>query len=115
MADNINVKHDPTIDTVPVATDEQGTVHVPIYESLDLAIPQGKNIHTIFNKQILDKRLNFDTGDNEVTIWDGANDGGLDEMQYNYSSSAAINAISSSNNGGYPRLRDTGLRLLTGQ
>jgi hypothetical protein len=37
----------------------------------------------------------FDTGDNEVTVWDGANDGGIDEMSYNYSATAAIDTISS--------------------
>jgi hypothetical protein len=41
----------------------------------------------------------FDTDDNEVTIWDGADDGGINEMGYNYSSTAAIDTISSSNNG----------------
>jgi hypothetical protein len=41
----------------------------------------------------------FDTDDNEVTIWDGANDGGIDEMSYTYSATAAIDTISSSNNG----------------
>jgi len=41
----------------------------------------------------------FDTSDLAVTIWDGADDGGLNEMQYNYSSGADIDAISSSDNG----------------
>lgn len=35
----------------------------------------------------------FDTGDGFVTIWDGANDAGINEMQYNYSTSAAIDSI----------------------
>ena len=38
----------------------------------------------------------FDSGDLKVTIWDGANDGGINEMQYNYSTSAIIDSLSSS-------------------
>ena len=38
----------------------------------------------------------FDTGDGAVTVWDGANDGGIDQMRYQYSSSADIDSISSS-------------------
>lgn len=41
----------------------------------------------------------FDTGDGEVTIWDGADDGGIAEMQYNYSSTADIDSVSSSDAG----------------
>ena len=40
----------------------------------------------------------FDTWDNAVTVWDGANDGWIDEMTYNYSSTAAIDSLSSSDN-----------------
>jgi hypothetical protein len=38
----------------------------------------------------------FDSGDNFVTIWDGADDGGANEMSYNYSGSAIIDSLSSS-------------------
>ena len=41
----------------------------------------------------------FDTGDNAVTVWDGADDGNIDAMVYTYSASADIDTISSSNNG----------------
>jgi hypothetical protein len=41
----------------------------------------------------------FDTGDGEVTIWDGANDGVLDQMTYSYSSAPSINSVSSDNAG----------------
>ena len=37
----------------------------------------------------------FDTGDNSVNIWDGANDGTLNAMQYTYSTTANIDSISS--------------------
>jgi len=39
----------------------------------------------------------FDTGDGEVTVWDGADDGNLNLMSYVYSTTAAIDSISSSN------------------
>ena len=35
----------------------------------------------------------FDTGDNEVTAWDGANDAGIDAMNYTYSTTADIDSI----------------------
>ena len=41
----------------------------------------------------------FDTADAEVTVWDGADDGGIDEMDYTYSATAAIDSLSSSDNG----------------
>lgn len=41
----------------------------------------------------------FDTTDNEVTVWDGANDGGINQMVYTFSATAAIDSISSSNTG----------------
>lgn len=39
----------------------------------------------------------FDYGDGVVTVWDGADDGGVNEMLYNYSTTAAIDSISSNN------------------
>lgn len=42
----------------------------------------------------------FDTGDSEVTMWDGAEDGAVWElMKYVYSTGANIDSISSTNNG----------------
>lgn len=38
----------------------------------------------------------FDTGDNEITIWDGADDGNANKMVYTYSSTADITDIVSS-------------------
>lgn len=38
----------------------------------------------------------FDTTDNFVTMWDGADDGGIAQFVYNYSASALIDSISSS-------------------
>ena len=41
----------------------------------------------------------FDTGDGEVNMWDGADDGNSNLMTYTYSSTADIDRISSSDNG----------------
>jgi len=41
----------------------------------------------------------FDSDDGEVNIWDGADDADIAEMQYNYSSTADIDSIVSSNAG----------------
>lgn len=41
----------------------------------------------------------FDDTDGLVTVWDGASDGGINQMTYNYSTSAIIDSLSSSNNG----------------
>ena len=52
----------------------------------------------------------FDTGDGEVTIWDGAEDGtAWEHMIYTYSSSADIQYISSSDNGDTVDLKIQGL------
>ena len=74
--DNINVLDDPHIGTVAVATDEQtasdnSPIHVPIYEDLNLAIPQGK-IPSMFSVNKFGEAADFDTADVQTTIWDGA-------------------------------------------
>lgn len=52
--------------------------------------------HSSVNK--FGNALDFDTGDGEVTVWDGANDGllGGGAMMYTFSSTADIDTISSS-------------------
>lgn len=63
---------------------------------LELEIPKGLiKGHISINK--FGHADDFDTGDGEVTIWDGADDAGIAEMQYNYSTGADIDSISSSN------------------
>lgn len=47
----------------------------------------------------------FDVADGFVTVWDGADDGDIAQMNYIYSTSAAIDSISSSNSG------DTGITI----
>jgi len=55
------------------------------------------------------KAPDFDVGDGYVSVWDGADDGGLDQMQYVYSTSAIIDSISSSNAGDLHTIKVQGL------
>jgi hypothetical protein len=63
--------------------------------------------HAIINK--FGDAPDFDTGDNEVTIWDGADDANIDQMVYQYSSSADIDSVSSSSGSDTSTLRILGL------
>ena len=74
-----------------------GNLRVTDAES-GLAIAKGDVTNTSFIHKF-GNAPDFDTGDNTVTIWDGANDASLDEMAYTYSATAAIDSISSSNAG----------------
>lgn len=51
----------------------------------------------------------FDTSDGKVTIWDGADDSGINQMNYVYSTSADIDSISSSNAGDLHNIEIQGL------
>ena len=51
----------------------------------------------------------FDSGDGVVDIWDGANDGGIDEMQYTYSTTAAIDSVSTDEAGATQEVEVQGL------
>lgn len=82
-----------------VHTDDDGHLQVAEAHS-GLAIAEGSvQGHTFVHK--FGNAPDFDTGDNEVTIWDGANDAllGGGAMSYTYSSSADIGLLSSSNAG----------------
>lgn len=60
----------------------------------------------------------FDTTDGTVTIWDGADDDGINEMQYNYSATANIDSLISTDNGDTVDIEVQGLDtsgLLTNQ
>jgi hypothetical protein len=60
-----------------------------------LAIAKGDVTgHTFIHK--FGVAVDFDTGDGAVTIWDGADDANIDQMVYQYSTSADIDSISSS-------------------
>lgn len=64
---------------------------------LDLEIARG-NIAWMDSIKKFWQAPDFDTTDGFVTLWDWANDGGTNEMTYNFSTTAAIDSLSSSNN-----------------
>ena len=84
-----------TFDNIGATT--SGNLRVTDAES-GLAIAKGDVTGTSFIHKF-GNAPDFDTGDGTVTVWDGANDASLDEMAYTYSTTAAIDSISSSNAG----------------
>jgi hypothetical protein len=85
---------DPTGDFVNVGTTVDG--FLAISDNSDgLAIAKGDVTgHSFIHK--FGVAVDFDTGDGAVTIWDGADDANIDQMVYQYSTSADIDSISSS-------------------
>ena len=63
-----------------------------------LSIAKGDVVGTSFIHKF-GNAPDYDTTDNEVTVWDGANDADQAVMSYTYSTTADIDRISSSNNG----------------
>jgi len=97
-------------------------VFVTTYGSLMIANPGLEiargNISGVSFIHKFGKAPDFDSGDGFVTCWDGANDGNTNEMQYNYSATADIDSLSSSNNGDTQDIEVQGLTstfLLTTQ
>jgi hypothetical protein len=64
-------------------------------DSGGLAISSG-NVQGQTNVNKFGNAPDFDTGDGEVDIWDGANDSGANQMTYQFSTTADIDSISSS-------------------
>jgi len=92
----------------PITSTPSNNLRVTDAES-GLAIARGQVVGTNFIHKF-GKAFDFDTSDNEVTIWDGAEDGEAWElMRYIYSTSANIDSISSSN------ATDTEIISITGQ
>jgi hypothetical protein len=80
-----------------VKTTVDGTLNVSD-QSSGLAIAKGE----VTGSSLIHKfgeAPDFDTGDGVVTIWDGADDGNIDQMVYQYSTTADIDSISSSDAG----------------
>lgn len=65
--------------------------------SSGLAIAQG-NVTGVSHVHKFGYSPDFDTGDGQVTIWNGADDANINQMIYQYSATADIDSISSSNN-----------------
>jgi hypothetical protein len=77
-----------------VRTTHDGYLLISDYSS-GLAIARG-DITGSFNVNKFGNAHDFDTGDLEVDVWDGADDGGINKMVYTYSTTADIDSASSS-------------------
>ena len=66
--------------------------------SSGLAIAKGDVTGTTFVHKF-GKTPDFDIADGYVSVWDGANDAGIDQMDYQYSTTADIDSLVSSNAG----------------
>jgi hypothetical protein len=95
-------------DGIPAIVDEDG--HLTVHDAGNgLSIAQGDISNTTFVHKF-GNAPDFDTADNEVTIWDGAEDGTAWElMVYQYSTTADIDSISSSDNGDTVQIAIQGL------
>jgi len=85
-------------DTVAaISATDSGNLRVTDAES-GLAIAKGDVVgHAYIHK--FGRAPDFDSGDGDVTVWDGADDSEVNEMQYNYSTTAIIDSLSSANAG----------------
>jgi hypothetical protein len=73
-----------------------GTDTVGVLSDGSISVNPAYGTYTYFNK--FGAAPDFDTGDGEITVWDGAEDGTAWElMNYIYSTTAAIDTISSNN------------------
>ena len=98
-------KDDDTV--VAVTATNSGNLRVTDAES-GLAIAKGDVTgHSFVHK--FGRAPDFDTGDGEVTVWSGANDALTNEMQYNYSATAIIDSLVSSNSGDTQAIKVEGL------
>lgn len=73
-----------------------------------LAIAKGDVTDTTFIHKFGNAK-DFDATDGIVTVWDGADDGGIDEMVYTYSVTADIDSLSSSAGGDTQNVEVQGL------
>lgn len=80
-----------------IGATETGNLKVANVED-GLSIAKG-DVTGVSNVNKFGNAPDFDTDDGEVDVWDGANDAGLDEMTYTFSTTADIDRLSSSNNG----------------
>jgi hypothetical protein len=80
-----------------VKTDADGNLYIT-NRGNGLAIAAGEVTGTSFVHKF-GSAPDFDTADGSVYIWDGADDGGINQMQYTFSTTADIDSISSDNNG----------------
>jgi hypothetical protein len=79
-----------------------------VFTADGLSISKGDVLNTTFIHKF-GNTPDFDTADGSVYIWDGANDGGIDQMQYTFSIIADIDSLSSSNAGDTQNIEVQGL------
>ncbi|MBT3582786.1 hypothetical protein HN510_03125 [Candidatus Woesearchaeota archaeon] len=96
LVTNVNKAKKPDGTFVNIGATASGNLRVTDVEN-GLAIVKGDVSNTTFVHKF-GNAPDFDTGDGTIDVWDGANDAGLDEMVYTYSTSAAIDTLSSSDN-----------------
>lgn len=82
------------LDTTPYNT--TGNPLNIVNNSVGLEIAKGNVPGTSFIHKF-GQAPDFDTGDLRVTVWDGANDGGINAMKYTYSTTNDINSLTSTN------------------
>jgi hypothetical protein len=105
LVTNVNKAKDDNGDYVNIGATVSGNLKIANVED-GLSIAKGDVVGTTFIHKF-GAAPDFDTGDNEVTVWDGAEDGTLwENMVYDYSLIADIDSISSSN-----ELADVGLNM----
>lgn len=94
LVTNVNKAKKPDGTYVNIGASQSGNLLVSNAEN-----PSAIAFGEVVGKSIIQKFGNapdFDTGDNEITMWDGANDAGIDNMIYDYSLTADIDSIISS-------------------
>ena len=93
-----------TVSTIQIRKDDGDWIPAKGTDDGNIAVANIENPSTIAfgdvtGRSIVQKFGNapdFDTGDGLITVWDGADDGDINEMQYNYSSTADIDSVISS-------------------
>lgn len=85
----------PSGEVTDIGASESGNLKVTDAES-GLAIAKGEVVGSSFIHKF-GNAPDFDSTDGFVTVWDGADDGGINAMNYTYSGTANIDSLSSEN------------------
>lgn len=102
---NITIQKSREVSSTLSGTDPDGdTQQVNVTMDGDLSISDNSSGLSIAAGNVTDTTFvhkfgaapDFDSSDGSVTVWDGADDEDIAEMQYNYSTTAAIDSISTS-------------------
>lgn len=106
IKDSISPEDDATLQkSVVTAQKPDGTfINIGSTDSGNLKVTDAENGLAIAKGEVTGSTFvhkfgnapDFDTADGIVTVWDGADDGHVDQMRYIYSTTAAIDSVSSS-------------------